>query len=181
MTADFLNAGIALLAPDEVTPYQASWPREFDRLADGLRRNLGADCALVEHIGGTAVPGLASRGIIDVLLITPSLERIDTRQTVLERLGYASNPGGQRLDQRLFHLGTGPLQQAQLHICQRGSSVALQHLLLRDFLRHNSKERLSYGELKTRLVATGNSNPRAYADGKRVRLVRLLERCTGRR
>ena len=40
------------------------WPVEFKRLAVALRRVIGDET--VEHIGSTAVPGLAAKPILDV-------------------------------------------------------------------------------------------------------------------
>jgi GrpB-like predicted nucleotidyltransferase (UPF0157 family) len=41
--------------------YDSAWPEQFNILADRARIVLGALVARVEHVGSTAVPGLAAK------------------------------------------------------------------------------------------------------------------------
>ncbi len=53
-----------------VVPYSADWPARFERLAGTLRAALhGVPGAVVEHVGSTAVPGLAAKPVLDVDVI----------------------------------------------------------------------------------------------------------------
>ncbi|MEV0381226.1 GrpB family protein [Nonomuraea sp. NPDC050643] len=45
-----------------------SWPVRFERRAAELRAILGERARLIEHIGSTAVPGLAAKPIIDIVV-----------------------------------------------------------------------------------------------------------------
>src|SRR4051794_34355926 len=60
--------GVALSA------YRHDWPAEFEQLAARLRSALGTIVLSVDHIGSTAVPGLAAKDVIDVQVIVGSLE-----------------------------------------------------------------------------------------------------------
>ena len=70
-----------------IVPYNPDWPHEFDALAAPIRRAVGRLAWSVDHIGSTAVPGLAAKDIIDIQLtvstFNPELE------TALVGLGYA--------------------------------------------------------------------------------------------
>ncbi|WP_238385289.1 GrpB family protein [Nesterenkonia muleiensis] len=54
----------------EVVPYSNDWPAQFADVARELNRVL-ADVPLVsiEHVGSTAVPGLAAKPILDIDIV----------------------------------------------------------------------------------------------------------------
>src|ERR671917_510706 len=62
-------------APVEVVPYDPAWPSGFEEeravLEGLLARWLVAD---IEHVGSTAVPGLAAKPVIDIMAPVESLE-----------------------------------------------------------------------------------------------------------
>ena len=49
-----------------IVPYQREWPEEFERLGRALRAALDGLAVRIDHIGSTAVPGLAAKNIIDI-------------------------------------------------------------------------------------------------------------------
>ena len=60
--------------PVEVVGYDPTWQHEFAEQRDRLKILLrGWLCEPVEHVGSTAVPGLASKPIVDVLAPVTSL------------------------------------------------------------------------------------------------------------
>ena len=75
----------------EITPYQSSWPSEFQAIAAILRQALGDLAVRIDHIGSTAVPGLPAKDIIDVQISVNVLdERIVAAMT---SLGYSLPEG----------------------------------------------------------------------------------------
>jgi GrpB-like predicted nucleotidyltransferase (UPF0157 family) len=46
--------------------YDRSWPATFEELRDRLAATLGSLAVAIEHVGSTAVPGLAAKSIIDL-------------------------------------------------------------------------------------------------------------------
>ena len=73
-----------------IVPYDARWPEMFAAERDHLRSCLPSDLiGRVEHFGSTAVPGLAAKPIVDMLVEVTDLQR--TRRIVppiLEPQGY---------------------------------------------------------------------------------------------
>ena len=49
-----------------IAPYSPEWPLEFSRLAAPLAAALGELAVRIDHIGSTAVPGLAAKDVIDI-------------------------------------------------------------------------------------------------------------------
>src|SRR5215210_5288024 len=52
-----------------IVDYDARWPEQFRREAARIRAALGDGALQVEHIGSTAVRGLAAKPIVDILLV----------------------------------------------------------------------------------------------------------------
>jgi GrpB-like predicted nucleotidyltransferase (UPF0157 family) len=57
-----------------VVSYDSAWPVIFGRLGTQLRAALGGVALRIDHIGSTAVPGLAAKPIVDVQI---SVERLE--------------------------------------------------------------------------------------------------------
>ncbi|MFC2079797.1 GrpB family protein, partial [Candidatus Bipolaricaulota bacterium] len=61
----------------EVVDYSTDWPMLFEREIETLRSVLGEEIVRAHHIGSTAVPGLAAKPVIDILLEVQSVDRLD--------------------------------------------------------------------------------------------------------
>jgi GrpB-like predicted nucleotidyltransferase (UPF0157 family) len=74
----------------DVVPYDPRWPEMFEQEKLHLFARLPEDLVgRIEHIGSTAVPGLAAKPIIDMLVEVTSLEETKRRIIpLLEDQGY---------------------------------------------------------------------------------------------
>ena len=90
--------------------YNPAWPRLFAQEEALLRRVLPATLITrIEHIGSTAVPGLAAKPIIDLQVGVQSVEQ--ARQVavpVLEALGYSYWADDPRRDHLFLVKGLPP-------------------------------------------------------------------------
>src|SRR5690606_23444347 len=57
-----------------ISEYREDWPGRFRRLSRALRAALGEVALRIDHIGSTAVPGLAAKDIIDVQVTVADLD-----------------------------------------------------------------------------------------------------------
>ena len=73
-----------------LVPYDSDWPRMFARERDHLLACLPQEMiSRIEHFGSTAIPGLAAKPIVDMLVEVSSLEETKSRiAPVLEAQGY---------------------------------------------------------------------------------------------
>ena len=71
-----------------IVDYDAAWPGTFEHERDRVRRALGPVALRIEHIGSTAVPGLAAKPIIDVLVTLEDPEDELAFVWRLESAGY---------------------------------------------------------------------------------------------
>lgn len=141
-----------------------------------IRSALGPLAARVDHVGSTAVPGLAAKPIVDlqasVLAITP----VDPYVASLARLDYLFVPDPESPD---FHFFAKPPERPRafhLHVCDAGSEHERRHLAVRDYLRAHPDAAAEYEALKRRLVAAAPGDRLAYIAGKEPFMVALERR-----
>jgi GrpB-like predicted nucleotidyltransferase (UPF0157 family) len=82
--SEFMKAG----DPVWISPYDVTWPERFAQLAQPLRQALGPVAWRIDHIGSTAVAGLAAKPVIDIQISVADFEPLDAYRLPLERLGY---------------------------------------------------------------------------------------------
>src|ERR1700682_44910 len=79
--------------PIVVTDYNPEWPGMFKQERATLDTALGSLALAIEHVGSTAVSGLAAKPIIDLLVGVRSLEEARSRCIeVLQAFGYTYMP-----------------------------------------------------------------------------------------
>ena len=71
-----------------IANYDPGWPKQFERHAAIIADALGATALRIEHIGSTAVPGLAAKPIIDVLVVVPDSADESAYLPHLQAAGY---------------------------------------------------------------------------------------------
>src|SRR5262245_21423390 len=71
-----------------VADYDCEWPLAFEQLAEPVREAVADLGAQVEHVGSTAVPGLAAKPIIDVDVVLSSADDMPAAIERLRSLGY---------------------------------------------------------------------------------------------
>jgi GrpB-like predicted nucleotidyltransferase (UPF0157 family) len=149
-----------------IVDHDPAWPA---RAAAELRRieeALGPVAVRLEHIGSTAVPGLAAKPILDLQLSVDALESRERYVEPLERLGYLFVPAPRSPGQHFFARPPARPRTHHLHVCEAGSEHELRHVALRDFLRSHEVEAARYADLKRRLVARHPQDRLAYIEGK---------------
>jgi GrpB-like predicted nucleotidyltransferase (UPF0157 family) len=147
----------------EIISYQSHWPDEFRAIAATLRRGLGDLALRIDHIGSTAVPGLAAKDVIDIQVTVPALdERV---AAAMAALGYSQPEGvwcdhrppgceGPDSDWSKFYFRPPPGQRrTHTHVRAAGRPNQRYPLLFRDYLRTHPDTAGAYAELKRRLAA----------------------------
>jgi GrpB-like predicted nucleotidyltransferase (UPF0157 family) len=129
----------------------------------------------VEHVGSTAVPGLAAKPIVDLQLAVVEVGRRDLYVGQLEGIGYLFVPDP---DSPEFHFFAKPAARPRsfhLHVCAAGSADERRHLAVRDYLRAHPEEAADYEALKREVAARHPGERLAYIAGKEE-FVAALER-----
>jgi GrpB-like predicted nucleotidyltransferase (UPF0157 family) len=167
-------------APIEVVTYDSAWPAKFAEeravLEGSLARWLVAD---IEHVGSTAVPGLAAKPVIDIMVPVESLEASRGSIEAASHAGYMYWP--YKAD--VMHWLCKPSaahRTHHLHIVPFGSPLWFDRLRFRDALRSDSKRAEQYAELKRHLAKRYRHDREAYTEGKSDFVTAVLAEAGGR-
>jgi GrpB-like predicted nucleotidyltransferase (UPF0157 family) len=149
----------------EVVPYDSVWPELFEKEAVLLRKTLGDVAKKIHHIGSTAVPGLAAKPIIDILIEVSSLQSLDALNSEMKAIGY--EPLGEfGIPRRRYFPKGGSDRTHQIHAFPAGDSHVTRHLAFRDYLRANPETAKEYEELKITVAKNCDNDLGKYCDGK---------------
>jgi len=168
--------------PVVVVPYDPAWPRTFDALATQLAATLGDLAVGIEHVGSTAVPGLAAKPIVDVDVVVRRDEDLADARTRLSAAGYTSLGDLGVAGREAFRAPPGAPRH-HLYVCASGAAALRAHLLLRDALRADPDLAVAYGTLKAELAERFRDDRDSYTEGKSafIRSVLMRERDAGRK
>lgn len=155
----------------EITPYQARWPLDFAAEAAALRGLVPVFCR-IDHIGSTAVPGLAAKPVIDVMAAVDTLADIDPHRDALARRGYAEIDTGMR--DRLFLQRTGD-PPFNLHVVTLESWPLRKERLMRDALLADPGARDEYAALKRNLATLHGDDMAAYTRAKTAFVQKIMD------
>ena len=135
-----------------VVPYDRDWPRRFAEEAERVRSALGENVREIEHMGSTAVPGLAAKPVIDISVGLATLEIRADEIEAMERLGY-EYMGEYGMPGRLFFRKGGAERTHHVHAVEWDGEHWHRHRALRDYLLAHPAEAERYGEHKQRVAA----------------------------
>jgi len=164
---------------DEVTivEYNPSWSLLFEQEAANIRQVLGNLVLTIEHIGSTAVPGLAAKPIIDLMVGVRSLADGQQAVPALEALGYVYWREDPRPGRMFFVKGMPPfgLQRTHhVHVVEAYEEF-WERLLFRDYLRRHPDEAQRYEALKRDLAARFRTDRESYTNGKSEYIHKVME------
>lgn len=138
----------------QIVPYTAAWAEAFESEAGALRQALGARAIRIDHVGSTAVPGLAAKPVIDIQVSVESLALLETFQAALAPLGYRFVSYDEEDSGYPWFAKPGEWPSTHhVHLCVAGDELEARHLAFRDCLRTNPEQARRYEALKRKLAA----------------------------
>jgi GrpB-like predicted nucleotidyltransferase (UPF0157 family) len=145
----------------------------FAALAGPLRAALGAVARRIDHVGSTAVPGLAAKPVVDIQVSVESLEPMSPYLLALESLGYVWRPDNPDRTRRFFREPPGQ-PRTHLHVQRAGSFGEQAALLFRDYLRAHPPAGERYVALKRELAMQYRNDRVTYTGSKAPLIWELL-------
>jgi GrpB-like predicted nucleotidyltransferase (UPF0157 family) len=137
---------------ETVRAYDPAWPGRARQACDELRAALPGVFLEIEHVGSTAVPGLAAKPVIDLMASASTLEVMAPHTETLAGMGYRLLPGV--MPNRLFY----PRDDAagrrthHLHVVGADTWETRNERILRDYLLTHPEAAARYGALKEELA-----------------------------
>ena len=183
-----LEQRIARLVQEEIEirPYDPDWVRLFEQERAHLLSCLPAELIRrIEHFGSTAVPGLAAKPIVDMLVEVADLRR--TRREIvplLEAQGYdyfwRPTRGDDGLPFYAWFIKRYPytgVRTHHIHMVEAGEQFAAHwdRLLFRDYLIAQPKVAKEYELLKLRLAAESPRDRATYTEAKTSFIERVMK------
>ena len=153
--ADRWVPGAAPAVGIEVTDPNPAWPQWYDDLAGRIRAALGWRALQLEHIGSTAVPGLAAKPIIDIDLTVADPDREQDYIPALEAIGFRLEIREPWWHGHRVLRATEP--HCNLHVFGFDSPELVKHRIFRDWLRGNPDERDRYAAAKREAASEANA------------------------
>lgn len=153
-------------APIEIVPYDGSWLARFaderEELMKVLRPWLRGP---IEHVGSTAVPGMAAKPVIDIMAGVETLEASRAAIPRLEASGYCYAPYKAEVE-HWFCKPSPALRTHHLHLVPVHSPRWADCLRFRDALRADAELARAYAALKLDLAGRFRNDREAYTEAK---------------
>ena len=160
-----------------IAEYDPAWSAAYDSVADRVRRALGDRVLALDHVGSTAVPGLAAKPVIDVDLTVADSSDEGAYVADLQRVGFEltiREPGWH--EHRLLK-GNEP--RVHLHVFSPDCPETVRHLMFRDWLRTHPDDAGRYVEAK-RLAASAATTAGESGMGYNLRKEVVIREIYGR-
>lgn len=164
-----------------IQAYNPQWAADFHAIQKLLRAALIDLPVSIEHIGSTAVPGLAAKPIIDMDIVMQEHKAFDTIKERLATIGY-SHHGNQGIPGRevFKRAATAAVQEVldrvahHLYVCPANSEELRRHLRFRDYLRTHEAARMEYEQLKYAIAEEANQDRKQYAALKEIKATAFI-------
>jgi GrpB-like predicted nucleotidyltransferase (UPF0157 family) len=156
-----------------IADYDPEWPEQYESHRGIIANTLGDAALCIEHIGSTAVPGLAAKPIIDIVLVVENSAVEPSYLPQLEAAGYVlrhREPGWHE-HRMLRNLA----KDVHIHVYSKGCCEIQRNLIFRDRLRNNLADRNRYEGTKRALAQLDWADTQEYADAKTEIINQIVE------
>jgi GrpB-like predicted nucleotidyltransferase (UPF0157 family) len=173
------------LDPIVIVAYDPAWVASFEAERELVQSALGDLLTRpVEHIGSTAVPGLAAKPIIDMLAVVEHIDDVAERVDALRSVGWVDAPESTDAFDRSRSFCTPSIaaRTHHLHVVEDASENWRGWVAFRDHLRTHPEVAREYASLKQQLAAQYGADPNdrnAYRGGKAGFIARVTELAQG--
>ena len=158
-----------------VVPSDDRWPAAFAQERHCLCARIGHLVLDIQHVGSTAVPGLAAKPIIDIAAAIASPAYVQHCRPLLIELGYLGRGDRGRKGGYVFVRERAPnVRTHHLHMVTIDDPQWSNYLRFRDRLRADLALRTEYASLKRRLQERFACDRQGYTEAKDTFIRRVL-------
>ncbi len=156
------------ILPPVYVEYDTSAPEVARRVIDLV--GAAAPWARIDHIGSTAIPGCAGKGIIDLVALYPQ-GRLDAMRDTIDALGFQPQRSGHAFpEDRPMRVGAiehrGQVYRLHMHVVAADSDEAQSLYRFRDVLRSDQVLRDDYQAKKRAILQSGVNSSNDYTQAK---------------
>jgi dephospho-CoA kinase len=148
-----------------VLAHDDGWPARAARAIARLRLAAGEQAMRVDHIGSTAVPGLAGVDVVDLMVTVSAAADVDAVAARIGDAGFPATTEEPEWSDRV-HAGADPARYTRVHVCVVDSPGWWLALATPAWLAGDPAAAVEYAELKL-TIAAGHPDAADYALAKR--------------
>ena len=156
--------------------YNPKWKKCFEKEAQDLRLVFSNKIICIEHIGSTAILGLAGKPTIDILIIMQNIEIADDLSEKIESLGYKNLGDYINKGSRLFAKESNGERAVNLHVFPVNHPHAKKMIDLKNYFLSHPNIVKEYGNLKIKLFKKYPNDYELYRKFKDEWMSDLLEK-----
>lgn len=149
----------------EVVAYNPQWKKVFEEEAVKLKTIFADNLVQIHHIGSTAVPGMAAKPTIDILIEVKDINLADQCIKKMTEIGYECW-GEYNVPGRRFFLKGEEKRTHHVHTFQTGNPNITMHLHYRDYLITHPEVAKEYAKLKIQLAEKFVNDRLGYVKSK---------------
>jgi len=152
--------------------YDARWPTLFAAEDERIQTQCGPLALRLEHVGGTSIPGMCAKPVLDIAAAHPRTASIDDYLTVFARAGYQYR-GEAGLPGRHYFCRGQP-RAYHVHLVEEDGALWRDYLAFRDYLRAHRDISAQFAGVKRVLAARFSTDREAYTNAKSPRVHDIL-------
>ncbi|NHJ84923.1 MAG: GrpB family protein [Asgard group archaeon] len=160
-----------------IEEYNPEWVVIYAQEAKMIKEILKNRLIDIQHIGSTAIPEIAAKPVIDMMIGLKSLENAPECIELLVKNGYCYIQRHEAIipDRRFLRKPSEGLRKFHIHMVEYDGRLWREYISFRDYLRENDNIREEYEQLKKELAAKFKADRGSYVDGKDAYVKRIIE------
>jgi GrpB-like predicted nucleotidyltransferase (UPF0157 family) len=132
-----------MTAPIIIRDYDPLWPQQFETFRSRIAAALPRLATAIEHVGSTAVPGLAAKPVIDIDVLVRSATDLPLVIKRLASVGYEHH-GDLGVTGREAFRAPADYCPHHLYVCPPDNEEYRRHITFRDHLRAHPEDANAY-------------------------------------
>lgn len=136
-----------------IIAYDPIWQQKFEEIAGELKDIFGGAAITIEHVGSTAVPGMAGKPTIDILIFLQDIATADAASNKMQKAGYDALGEYVKAGARLFVREINNVRICNVHVFEHHDSKGQEMITIRDYFRSHPDKVKEYSGLKLQLFA----------------------------
>ncbi len=157
-----------------VVEYDPRWPGLFLAEEQRIRAACGSLVLTLEHVGGTSIPGMCAKPVLDIAAGRPREASVEACVAALERAGYDHR--GERGVPGRQYFRRGEPRAYHVHLVEDGGPLWRDYLAFRDYLRAHPEVARAFADVKRVLAARFSHDREAYLNAKGPHVEEILRR-----
>ena len=152
--------------------YDTRWPDLFSAEERRLRERCGTLALRLVYIGGTSIPGMCAKPVLDILAGRPADASNQEYILAFTHAGYEHR--GERGVAGREYFRRGQPRAYHVHLVEEGGPLWRDYLLFRDYLRSHAEAKRCFAEVKRALAARFPRDREAYMTAKSSHVQEIL-------